>query len=327
MTLSNKWLKRTQVKSKQHNVNWNEHEYIDIYPFNDRLSNHLFLFYTFIPWYHPKPNHIAWSVLAQVFESGRKTNLLYFDLSSAQRDFAAHHIVNFTIYQTSISNMKLRICYIIAIFIIMQYVTAYQSEADKEEFMQKGRESYHSGYEAYMQRLSKAAPQSMKSQIRSQIGGEEVYAQHNAEATDGYGFESPENLGFKVLDYGMDGFEQSCIYQIITGKLKIVSVIGRTGVRGYAVDLTVENIGDQAIECNIDMGTVFEQKKYTKAQNLAIQKLTKIKLEKNEVSNNILDAFCIDPSYRSPNGEPMILHHLFMLQWRKMILKEEYGMR
>ena len=53
------------------------------------------------------------------------------------------------------------------------------------------------------------------------------------------------------------------------------------------------------------MGTVFEQKRYTKAQNLAVKKSTKSKIDKNGVTEQILDSFCIDPSYRSPDGEPM----------------------
>eukprot|EP01084_Bolivina_argentea_P109436 195616_1 len=188
--------------------------------------------------------------------------------------------------------------HIIVITVVIYAVASYRSEAEKREFMQEGREQYRKNQADYTASYSVG---------RDDIGGEEVYAQHNAEATDGQGFETPDKLGFKILDYGVDGFEESCIYKIITNKMKIKAAIGmmnRDG-RDYAVDLEVENISDEDFECIIDTGTVFEQKKYTHAQNLAIKKETTLKIPKGETIKQILNAFCIDPSYNSPDYEPM----------------------
>eukprot|EP01083_Nonionella_stella_P118655 354302_1 len=188
--------------------------------------------------------------------------------------------------------------HIIVIIGLMCSVDAsFGSRSDKKEFLKRGREKYHSdsSFRASYSRFANARD----------IGGEEVYAQHNAEATDGEAFERPEQLGFKILDYGVEGFEESCIFQIISGKMSIKSAFGMMNSRDYAVDLTVENISPEDIECTIGTGTVFEQKEYTEAQNLAIKTQTILKVPAGDRFKIVLDAFCIDPSYRSPHGEPM----------------------
>eukprot|EP01083_Nonionella_stella_P287546 978809_1 len=123
--------------------------------------------------------------------------------------------------------------HIIVIIGLMCSVDAsFGSRSDKKEFLKRGREKYHSdsSFRASYSRFANARD----------IGGEEVYAQHNAEATDGEAFERPEQLGFKILDYGVEGFEESCIFQIISGKMSIKSAFGMMNSRDYAVDLTVK---------------------------------------------------------------------------------------
>eukprot|EP01084_Bolivina_argentea_P109435 195614_1 len=126
---------------------------------------------------------------------------------------------------------------------------SFESSDEKKKFMQSGRKEYreHLNYHPDAQRKY------------DNFGGREAYAQHNAEATGGRGFEKPENLGFKVLDYGVDGFEESCIYNIVKGELNVVSAIGQMGSgSNYAVDLTLQNMINEPIQCIFDTGTVFE---------------------------------------------------------------------
>ena len=192
------------------------------------------------------------------------------------------------------------------------------SRDDKEEFLSTSRDYYQTSYPSTVPTIAPGdrpttAPSQSPSSIHhssSNYGYNELLSQHNMEATGGRKkyYSSHEELGFVLLDWGPIEFEKTCIAYIISNRLKVVSAIGDMHHRNYAVKIVLENLTNEKIECIMDKGTVFEQKTWVQAQNLALTDKIEVKIGANEgtkVYKETLEAFCIDPSYRSPHGEAM----------------------